>query len=86
MSAPTLDEVECLEAPEQAVDRRAGLVEQLRQATRRRLALLRQLFEEVYSLCQRADRVLANLCLADVCRLRCQLPTSLFRILDRVSA
>jgi len=78
-----LDEVERLEAAEQPVRRRAGLVDQLCEPPRRRLALLGQLLQQEDGLGECADRVLADLLLAFR---QCQLEDLLFRILDRLSA
>jgi hypothetical protein len=78
-----LDEVERLQAAEQAVRGRARLVDQLGEAARRRLALLGQLLQQEDSLGERADRVLPDLLLAFR---QCQLEDLLFRILDRLSA
>jgi hypothetical protein len=80
-----LDELERLEAAQQAVRGRARLFEKLGQAAWRRLALLGQLLEQVDGLRERANRVLANLVLAILNPLRRHLPPPV-RILDRLSA
>ena len=58
----------CLEAAEQAVDGRAGLLQQLRQTPRGRLALLGELLEQEDRLRERTHRVVADLGLPSLCR------------------
>jgi hypothetical protein len=80
-----LHKVESFEACEQSVDRGSRLFEQLGKTPRSGLTLLGELLEEVNGLCQRADLVRTNLCLANLCLSR-QLVCLLIRILDRLSA
>ena len=77
-----LDQVERLEAAEQPVGGRARLVDQLGEPARRRLALVRELLEQVDRLGKRTDRVLPKLFLPFPRRQAVHL---LFRILDRLS-